>query len=156
MTWHKYVPASFRHNDSLSNLLIFRLHIMCQKPFVMPCSTTGLVSLQSLSSMSFPQRRSEGRQWLWSRLWKELRWRRLWRRIRRWIWGWRPLQQGHEEAQRWWRGVVQTSLRQKRRWTRMVNRFQEHILDNTPLLPFGPLSTGLFWTPTDLFSLVVV
>ena len=32
----------------------------------------------------------------------------------------------------------------------MVNRFQEHILDNTPLLPFGPLSTGLFWTPTQI------
>ena len=52
--------------------------------------------------------------------------------------------------------MVQTSLCQKRRWPRMVNRFQEHILDNTPLPPFGPLSTGLFWTPTDLFSMIDV
>ena len=35
-------------------------------------------------------------------------------------------------------------------------RFQEHILDNTTLLPFGPLSSGLFWTPAFFFSLIVV
>ena len=36
------------------------------------------------------------------------------------------------------------------------HRFQEHILDNTPMLPFGPLSSGLFWTPTISFSMIVV
>ena len=35
-------------------------------------------------------------------------------------------------------------------------RFQEHILENTPMLPFGPLSSGLFWTATIFLSMIVV